>query len=174
MYDFEEEEISVLALKDYPDLRLDGMGIRLIKGQESKIPLWLAELLSDENIVKISVDDNISPRALKQLVHQENESRSINTVDSLLFRRVRRYIEELRIKSTSSAYRKLTSIEGSFDTLLRTRFRKIINYATSGRLETKDRNSFAEEERWLFENLHNLFVSYRENAGVPSNEEVGE
>ena len=94
MYDFEDEEITVLALKDYPDLRLDGMGIRLIKGQETKIPLWVAEILANEKIVKISADDTISPRALKQLVHQENEARSLHQVDSLLFRRVRKYIEE--------------------------------------------------------------------------------
>lgn len=174
MYDFEDEEITVLALKDYPDLRLDGMGIRLIKGQETKIPLWVAEILANEKIVKISADDTISPRALKQLVHQENEARSLHQVDSLLFRRVRKYIGELHNKSTSSAYRKLTSIEGSFNTLLRLRFRKIISYAVSGKLDPKDRNSLAEEEKWLFENLYDLFVSYQKNAGTPSTKDVSE
>lgn len=174
MYDFEEEDITVLALRDYPDLRLDGMGIRLIKGQETKIPLWLSEILADEKIVKISADDRISPRALKQLVHQENEARSLSQIDSLLFRRVRKYIEELRGKGTGSAFRKLTSIEGSFNTLLRLRFRKIINYAVSGKLDPKDRNTLAEEEMWLFESLYDLFISYQKNAGIPSIKEVGE
>lgn len=174
MYDFEEEDITVLALKDFPDLRLDGMGIRLISGQEAKIPLWLAESLAEQKIVKINADDSITPRALKQLVHQENETRSLSQVDSLLFRRVRKYIEELRNKGSSSAYRKLTSIEGSFNTLLRLRFRKIINYAVSGKLETKDRKSLAEEERWLFESLYDLFISYQKSAGTPSTKDVGE
>ena len=168
VYDFEEEDIHVLPLKDYPDLRLDGLGIRLVKGQETKIPLWVAEILAEEDYVKILIDDSISPRSLKQFVHQENETRSLNSVDSLLYRRVRKYIEDLRNKGTSGAYRKLTSIEGSFNSLIRLRFRKIINYATSGKLDSKDRNSLTDEEQWLFDNLHNLFVTYQGNAGSPS------
>ncbi|OLS29124.1 MAG: hypothetical protein HeimC2_03190 [Candidatus Heimdallarchaeota archaeon LC_2] len=169
VYEFEEENIQVLPLKDYPELRLDGLEIRLIKGQETKIPLWVAEILANENYVKILIDDSLSPRSLKQLVHQENETRSLSPVDSLLYRRVRKYIEDLHNKGTSGAYRKLTSIEGSFNTLLRLRFRKIINYATSGKLDSKDRNSLTEEEQWLFDNLHNLFEIYQKNAGTPSN-----
>lgn len=173
VYELEEELVSVVALKTLQDLRIDGISIQLIEGQEAKLPLWIAEILEQEQYVKQIAEEMISPRAIKELVHKEQENRAVNPVDSLLFRRVRKYIEELRNKSTSSALRKLTSIEGNFHTLMRLRFRKIMQYAAGGQLDHKGRNSLSAEELWLYQQLYDIFEIYTKTTGLSSEESKG-
>ncbi|MHA2253007.1 MAG: hypothetical protein ACXAD7_21770 [Candidatus Kariarchaeaceae archaeon] len=161
-YELEEEPIPVIAMKDYLDLRIDGINLNLIKDQSTEIPLWIARILEESNIVSIRSDDIISPRSIRTIAHQEGEKRSLAEIDSLLYRRVRTEIGRLRKLGTANALRKLTSIEGSFNTILRLRYRKILNLATIGKDKDSYQQTLTQEE---------LFLTWNKVVGASSQDQ---
>lgn len=165
-YELEEDKVNVLALKDYIDLRIDGINLNLVKDQDAEVPFWLAKILEEKDIVKIQTDLIISPRNIRTIAHQEGEKRSLSKIDSLLYRRVRTEIERLRKLNTNSARRKLTSIEGSFNTILRLRFRKVLNLAIIGQEKDSFHRILTKEEEWLYLQLNNLFQKWNGYVGA--------
>lgn len=166
-FELEEASIEVLPLQDYQNLRFDGIQIHLVKDQTTSIPLWVAEILEAEQIVKIQLDNYVSPRNIRQLAFQEEESASLNKIDPLMYRRIRHYIELLNREASANSLRRLTSIEGSFNTILRLRYRKLLNLATVKR-DATNIEKLTSEESWIYRNLHELFRQFSESVGVKS------
>ena len=50
-----ESNVTVIAKLDMPDLRLDRINIRLIKDKETDVPLWVAEVLEENEVAIIKV-----------------------------------------------------------------------------------------------------------------------
>ena len=166
-FDLEEMPVKVVAKKDMEEVRIDRIAIHLIKDKETEVPLWVAEILEEQDLVKIKADQMVNHGFMARLAHRESENRALESVDSLLFRRVRIEIENLRKDKSSSALRKLTSIEGNFNKLLRLRFRKLLHIVMidnqlDGSLE------LTEEEKWLYTQLNEISTIWQKNAGLHS------
>ena len=166
-FDYEEDTITVLAIVDRPNLRFDGINVRLVKDKETQIPLWVAEILEEEDLVVIKSDKSISHSYMAELSHNEGSERTLSKLDSLLYRRVRAEILRLRDTNTGTSLRKLTSIEGSFHKILRLRYKKILNLAMID-LEKNGNLSLTSEEQWLYSQLHKLFDVWETEIGNPS------
>ncbi len=164
-FELEDENVKILPLVDNLNLRIDGINLNLTKDQETEAPLWIARILDENKTVKILGDDVISPRSIRSIAHQEGEKRSLLEIDPLLYRRVHHEIKRLKKENTNNARRKLTSIEGSFNTILRLRFRKILNLSTIGHSEDNYLKTLSKEEAWLYQKLNNLFKSWNNNVG---------
>ncbi len=163
-YELEEDTVNVISLVDYPEIRIDGINFILKKNHTLKIPLWIAEVLEEVNMVVIKMDEDVSYSYMAELAHREGDQRQLTELDSLLYRRVRAEIDRLSKDNTSMSLRKLTSIEGSFNKLLRLRFRKILNLAVTD-VDDKSNKKFSEEEKWLYNQLHNIFSIWKDNIG---------
>lgn len=166
-YDYEEGSITVLATVDLPNLRFDGINVRLIKDKETQIPLWVAEILEEEDLLIIKSDKSISHSYMAEISHKEGSERTLSKLDSLLYRRVRAEILRLRNTNTGSSLRKLTSIEGSFHRILRLRYKKILNLAMID-LEKNGNLSLTSEEQWLHSQLNKIFEVWEKEIGTPS------
>ncbi|MHA2172498.1 MAG: hypothetical protein ACXAB7_21720 [Candidatus Kariarchaeaceae archaeon] len=167
-YDLEEENVTILAKEDLFDLRIDGITINLTSNQETEVALWVALVLEEHGLVTIQEQESISPRNVKAIAHEEGNKRSLAELDSLLFRRVRTEIERLRKVGTNNARRKLTSIEGSFNTILRLRFKKLLNLASLGQDHDSLQKTLSKEEEWLYIRLYDLFKTWNSGAGSNS------
>lgn len=169
-YELEEEPVRVLPLETKTDIKLDGIQIQLIKDQEINVALWMAEILEKEGLVAIQSDEIVSPSSLNLIVRKEGDARSITQVSSLLFRRVRIEIDRLRKENNTNALRRLASIEGSFNTIVRLRNKKILTMAFGGQLDSRTKNQLTTEELWLFQHLEGLFEVYAKSVGSSSDQ----
>lgn len=166
-FDLEESLVTVIALKDIPDLRLDRINIRLLKDKESDVPLWVAEVLEENGVAIIKEDHTVSHGYMARLAHKEGENRILEEIDSHLYRRVRIHISNLANINTGSALRKKTSIEGNFSKLLRRRFRKILNIVMIDN-QLDGNLTLSEEEKWLYKQINQIFNTWQKNVGLAS------
>ena len=166
-FELEEEPIEILPLQDFADLRFDGIQLHLVKDQVATIPLWVAEILENEGVIKIQLDNYVSPRSVRQLAFQEEETPALNKIDPLMYRRIRHYIDLLGKESSQASLRRLTSIEGSFNTILRLRFRKLLNIATVKR-DSTNMARLTSEESWIYNNLNGIYRHFSDSVGSKS------
>ena len=68
------------------------------------------------------------------------------------------------------ALRRLTSIEGSLNTILRLRSRKILSLVRDDEGDFAKTNMTAEEE-WLFKRLNDVYTNWKSNIGTSSSKE---
>ncbi len=168
-FDLEETMVSVIALEDIPDLRLDRINIRLMKDKEAEVPLWVAEVLEENNIAIIKDDHTVSHKYIARVAHKEGDNRILEEIDSHLYRRVRTYIQKLDNINTAKSLRQKTSIEGNFEKLLRMRFKKILNIVMIDN-QLDGNLALSEEEKWLYSQLNMIFRSWQRNVGISSNQ----
>lgn len=168
-FDLEETSVKVIAQKNIPDLRIDRVNIRLVKDKESEVPLWIAEVLEENGYVIIKDIQLVSHGFMARLAHKEGEKRVLESVDSHLYRRVRIEIAKLRNTNTSTSLRKLTSIEGNFNKLLRLRYKKLLNIAMLDN-QLDGNLALSEEEKWLYTRLNEIFITWQAKAGLSSDD----
>ncbi|RMG30161.1 MAG: hypothetical protein D6732_16685 [Methanobacteriota archaeon] len=164
-FDFEEGIVHVIGKKDLDALDIDGINIRLVEGQSTKMPFWVAELLVQEGLAEFADDAEINYRTLAQLAHEEAREKRLAKLPTKLFiRRVRFEIERLSKERNRIALRKLASIEGSFNKIIKQRMRKLIQEALISSEETKN-TALLEEEEWLLNRLRALLNTWQESLG---------
>lgn len=164
-FDFEEGTVHVVGTKDMESLDIDGINIRLIQGQSTKMPFWVAELLVNEGLADFAEDAEINYRTLAQLAHEEAREKRLAKLPTKLFiKRVRFEIERLSKERNRVALRKLASIEGSFNKIIKQRMKKLIQEALISNEETKN-SALLEEEEWLLTRLRGLLNTWQESLG---------
>lgn len=164
-FDFEEGIIHVIGKQDLPSLDIDGINIRLIEGQSTKMPFWVAELLVQEGMAEFADDAEINYRTLAQFAHEEAREKRLAKLPTKLFiRKVRFEIERLSKERNRIALRKLASIEGSFNKIIKQRMKKLIQEALISTDETKN-SALLEEEEWLLNRLRGILTTWQESLG---------
>lgn len=167
-WDFEEREVEVLGLTNREMIDVDGIKIRLIEGQPMKVPYWVAEILVEEGLAAITDDADVNFRKLAELAHLEAQSKKLVALNSPLFlRRVAAEIKRLDSENNKMAMRKLSSIEGSLNKIMRHRMRKILTYARTGEQESKLKMMFSSEEEWLYKKLNLLLTEWPQLLSLP-------
>ena len=53
VFDFEEKLVQIKCLIDNPEIQIGDRKIKLIKGSEFEVPLWVARILTEEKAVEI-------------------------------------------------------------------------------------------------------------------------
>ncbi len=160
-WEFEEEKIEVQALRDFGTLDIENYHLSLRKDDIIQLPLWLAEVLIDEGIVRYHRDQQVDLNRLLQISYDENKSSSLVELNTSMFiRRVKEEIRRLEQESGIMAVRKLTSMKGSFNKIMRARIKKIMTYAQSTDQESKNKRLFSAEEEWIYYRMRELFESW--------------
>ncbi|MCY3412967.1 MAG: hypothetical protein INQ03_15115 [Candidatus Heimdallarchaeota archaeon] len=167
VFEMEESLVPVIAKIDLPNLKLDRVNVRLIKDQVSEVPLWVAEILESMEVAIIQEDQKVSHGYLARLAHKEGEDRTLKPIDSHLYRRVRIEIDRLDNINTSTSLRRKTSLEGSFQKLLRRRFKKLLNIVMIDN-QLDGNLPLTEEEKWLYQELNKVFSTWQSRVGLDS------
>jgi hypothetical protein len=166
-WDFEEGFVDVRAKVNRDMMDLDGIKIKLIIGQITTVPYWVAEILADEDLIEFEMDKNLNVQTLSEFSHRESKERKLVELNSPLFiRRVQKVIEALESQHTVMSMRKLSAIKGSFNKIMRHRRKKILEYAITGEQESKIRLLLSAEEEWLFNRLNELLTKWPETVGL--------
>ncbi len=164
-FDFEEGFVNVIGKSDLNLIDIDGLKIRLVEGQSSKMPFWVADIFVREGLAEFEEDTEINYRSLAQLAHEEARQKRLAKLPTKLFiRKVRFEIERLNKEKNRVALRKLASIEGSFNKIVKQRMKKLIQEALISGEENKN-NSLLEEEEWLLTKLKSLLGAWQEALG---------
>ena len=66
-WEFEEEKIEVQALRDFGTLDIENYHLSLRKEDVIQLPLWLADVLIDEGIVRYHRDQQVDLNRLLQI-----------------------------------------------------------------------------------------------------------
>jgi len=160
-WEFEEEKIEVRALEDFESLDIENFHISLRKDDVIQLPLWLADVLIEEGLVQFHKDPIIDLNKLLQISYDENKSTSLVELNTSMFiRRVKEEISRLEQENGIMAVRKLTSVKGSFNKIMRARIKKIMAYAQSSDQESKNKRIFSAEEQWIYYRMRELLESW--------------
>jgi hypothetical protein len=167
-YELEEETVTVVPLRDYTNLRLDGMLFNLIEGRKAEIPLWIAEILENRGYVFIENDIKGVKDKLRRIFEQEREYGKLVEMDSLLFRRVRTQIDKLRNDNNESSVFELRTIEALFHRIINRRLKKIFRSIIAEDGDEHHLKLFTREEQWLVDRLKEMYSSWVKSVGYDS------
>ncbi len=167
-FDFEESLVFVKGLKSLDPIDIDGINIRLVENQSTRVPLWVADILVREGYASYDDDADINYRTLAQLAHEEAKQKKLAHLPTKLFiKRAKFEIERLSKEHNKVALRKLASIEGSFNKIIKRRMKKLIQEAILASDEIKNQPNVLAEEEWLLNNLRRLLQSWQEALNLP-------
>ncbi len=167
-FDFGEEPVQVICIKKFETFDIDNISVHIPEGQSAKVPYWIAEILLERDLVEFDSDEEINYRTMAQYAHEEGREKKLARLPSSLFiKRTRAEIKRLSSENNKMAIRKLTSIEGSFNKIMRNRMKKILQEAIVNANENKQNPNLLEEEVWLLNHLRFLLKNWQSQLGLP-------
>jgi hypothetical protein len=161
-----EQVISVQALENY-EAMIDGVSVKLVKGKESKVPVWVGQVLILNKKAEMLSEDIISVPELNRVVRQEG-SFALQKIDELLFIKARQEMTRLSRKTDQLAYRNRLSIRGLYEELVRKRLGKILKIAEKGDTAASTIKNLVPEEEWLYHQIEMIVSNWKESLGKQS------
>jgi len=158
-----EHIISIQALENY-EAMIDGVNVKLVKGKESKVPSWVAQVLILNTKAEILSENIISVPELNRVVRQEG-SFALQKIDDLLFVKARQEMTRLSRKTDQIAYRSRLSIRGLYEELIRKRLGKILKIAEKGETSASTIKNLVPEEAWLYNQIGLIVSNWKESLG---------
>lgn len=165
-FEFENTPVKIVIDKDFPEMKIVGETIGpLGKGTEAEVKYWVALELVRAGVAHFHKAELLSLTSLQKIQWKETiqPGRQLSAIPENLYPKVRRYISELKRKSTKDA-----SYANEFSKALRLaqdivncRLRKIVGLAASpGQTEAVLQN-LCREERILYNSLHTIISEWR-------------
>ena len=161
IWEFREENVDVLVLQNLGPIDIDKFHLNLVQGQKNQLPLWIAETLEEEQIVQIKGFEEVNLSFILKLAYDETNSKRLSALNTSMFiEKIKDVIKRLENSSNINTVRKLTSVRGSFNTIMRQRFKKILNYTQGTNVAIKNKRYLSKEEEWLYNKLRELFETW--------------
>lgn len=162
---FENDLVSVVAIKDHPKIDLVGFSIGPLKeGEEYEIRFWVARELEKDGIV------NIRERALDttklyrtQWTERIQALGQLSSLPEDFYPRLRRMIEDLKISSKTSPekLREYEYVQNLSVDIINCRLKKIISLASSSIQDGQTLKNLTIEERDLYEKIRRIVDEWR-------------
>ncbi len=166
---FLNEIRECIVQKPIPAINVGGEKLGpFAKGDRVSFPNWVIErLLNHESVAIDTKDAYDSVRRLQNLYREEEKQpHKLQTFEPFLYTAFGRKLLRLQSDRTSMDPRKYDEIEKlqrMVPFLVEARLSKILRVAKSGAYQEK-RKQMAFEERWLCEELIDLFSGWRQNV----------
>jgi hypothetical protein len=155
VFDFEEKPVLIKSLIDNPSVKIGKSTIKLIKGSEFEVPLWIARILEEEKQAEIKRMKKFDRPFMQSLLWDESKTTTLKELDPDFYPVVSLQIEKLAQKSETDPYalRDKERMEALLKDIISKRRYKIIKLSqTVGEPSLYIRN-LTPEELWLFRNL---------------------
>ncbi|MUM64754.1 hypothetical protein D1867_05745 [Acidianus infernus] len=164
------EKKKVAVFDDIGPLDLGFIEISLSKGSEDEIPLWLAQYLEKQNLVKIN---SITTEELGKLLFQEKQNSTtpaslVKTYPDIYFR-IKKLEEELKAKGLNGL-EELKKVKSMVNEISLIRLRKIIQLASLSINDQTLISKMTKEEYLAYLSMRKIITSfYGDVIGNPTN-----
>jgi hypothetical protein len=167
-YEFYEENIEVMALVDRSGenaIRFEGMHLILVKNNRTLVPLWVAEILEQQELVSIPIDDSTLLEELDIINSRENQGK-LSKIDKNLYSRVKKELKILRNNSNRQNAMRYRSLYDYYNAIIEKRARKIVTMFSYQDIEDNQAiRDLPAEERWLLNRINEIYTVWKRRIG---------
>ncbi len=155
IFDFEEKPVAIKCLVDNPDVQIGEGSIKLIKGSEFELPLWIARILAEEKQVEIKNMKSFDIPYMQTVLWDEGKSQTPIELDQDFYPVISLQIENLAKKAESDPYalRDKERMEALLKDIITKRRFKIIKLSQKVGDPSPFIKHLTPEELWLFKSL---------------------
>jgi len=153
VFDFEEKPVQIKCLIDNPDVLIGDRKIKLIKGSEFEVPLWVARILTDQKAVEIKNMKSFDIPYMQTVLWDESKSQTPIELDPDFYPVVSLQIEKLVKKTDSYTLRERERMEALLKDIISKRRFKIIKLSQKVGDPSPFIKHLTPEELWLFKTL---------------------
>ncbi|MFX1452383.1 MAG: hypothetical protein ACFFCM_16205 [Promethearchaeota archaeon] len=171
LFEWKNKKIKVRTLKPTPQINENKIEF-IKKGIVTEIPVWMARILKENEMVEIIDEKNIDLATLDKFLWREKNSSNLQSLEDDLYIRIREYLEHLskKIKEypTTQLIENKQKTKNFLDDLMTFRLYKILRI-----VEAKNRRvlikSLTNEEKILFDNILSNFEKWKSEI-LPEND----
>ncbi|RLI67533.1 hypothetical protein DRO91_09470 [Candidatus Heimdallarchaeota archaeon] len=165
VFDFEEKPVLIKCLVDNARINIGGATIKLIKGAEFEVPLWLARLLVEEEQAEIKNMKSFDIPYMQTILWDEGKSQTPIELDPDFYPVVSLQIEELAKKAETDPYalRDRERMEALLKDIISKRRFKIIKLSQKVGDPSPFIKHLTPEELWLFKKLREQLREWEES-----------
>jgi len=161
-FSLENEIVNVIATKNLRDIDLVGLMIGTHSvGDEFQVRLWVAEQLSDAEMVRLKEEETIDLMSLQKIQWIETSlqtGRRISELPETFYPKLRRYIRQLEKERRSELNQALRL---AYD-VVNSRLNRVVNLSSASPITNTMIKNLTDEEKWLCENLSKIIFEWRE------------
>ncbi|MHA1211974.1 MAG: hypothetical protein ACTSSH_05890 [Candidatus Heimdallarchaeota archaeon] len=155
VFDFEEKPVMIKSLVDNPGVQIGDRTIKLIKGSEFEVPLWIARLLLEDKSAEIKNMKSFDIPYMQTVLWDEGKSQTPIELHPDFYPVVSLQIEKLTKKSETDPYalRDKERMEALLKDIISKRRFKIIKLSQKIGDPSPFIRHLTPEELWLFKRL---------------------
>ncbi|MDH7563413.1 MAG: DNA replication complex GINS family protein [Candidatus Bathyarchaeota archaeon] len=165
-FEFLNSIVKVVANRNHPEIKLAGVTIGPFEeGNEYETYYWIAKELEKSGIARVGEDESLSPTKISKIQWTERVQTAgqVSKVPENFYPKLRRYLSELK-RDIVKAPEKMLEFEKAKNLardVVNTRVRKIVAIASAPAQTEQAFKNFTLEERFLYDQLHQLISEWR-------------
>ncbi|MGD9532335.1 MAG: hypothetical protein AB7V56_00990 [Candidatus Nitrosocosmicus sp.] len=152
--DYLLKDVRVIYLRDFELSLRPLVFISAKEGDMTSVPRWISIILSQQNIIEIHDEDQLS--YIKRALNRERiaQSHMLSTIEPDFYARVNNYLQNIEDKERDS-------LIVSLNPFIASRLQKIAKLSASSPLIPELEEKLSIEERLLYENFYNMTSQFR-------------
>lgn len=152
--DYLLKDVRVIYLRDFELSLRPLVFISAKEGDMTSVPRWISIILSQQNILEIHDEDQLS--YIKRALNRERiaQSHMLSTIEPDFYARVNNYLQNVEDKERDS-------LIVSLNPFIASRLQKIAKLSASSPLIPELEEKLSIEERLLYENFYNMTSRFR-------------
>ena len=152
--DYLLKDVRVIYLRDFELSLRPLVFISAKEGDMTSVPRWISIILSQQNILEIHDEDQLS--YIKRALNRERiaQSHMLSTIEPDFYARINNYLQNVEDKERDS-------LIVSLNPFIASRLQKIAKLSASSPLIPELEEKLSIEERLLYENFYNMTSRFR-------------
>lgn len=152
--DYLLKDVRVIYLQDFEISLRPLVFISAKEGDMTSVPRWISVILSQQNIVEIHDEDQLS--FIKRALNRERiaQTHMLSTIEPDFYARVNNYLQNIDDKDRES-------LVVSLNPFIASRLQKIAKLSASSPLIPELEEKLSIEERLLYENFYNMTSKFK-------------
>jgi len=165
-FTFENSLVKVVANRNCPEIKLAGLNVGPFEeGNEYEVQYWIANELEKSGIARFHEEERLDATKLYKIQWTERVQTAgqISKLPERFYPKLRRYLAELEEKA-SKASEKMREYEKArhlTQDIVNSRLKKIVSLASAPAQTEQILKNFANEERFLYQQLYKLIHEWR-------------
>lgn len=155
--DYLLKDVRIIYLRDFELSLRPLFFISAKEGDMTSVPRWVSIILSQQNIVEIHDEDQLS--FIKRALNRERiaQSHMLSTIEPDFYARVKNHLQIIGDKDRES-------LIVSLNPFIASRLQKIAKLAAASPLIPELEEKLSVEERLLYENFYNMTSRFRKSV----------
>jgi len=165
-FSFKHSFVKIIANRNCPEIKLVGLNVGPFEeGNEYEVQFWIAKELEKAGIARFREEERLDAAKLYKIQWTERVQTvgQISKLPENFYPKLRRCLKELRedVAKSPEKMREYEKIRQLAQDIANTRLKKIVSFASAPSQTEQTLKNFTEEEKFLYEKLHELIHKWR-------------